>query len=98
MTNVKLFSREVICMRFELRLIVPVFLVLLAGYLTTSSLDHDFSSFSLFSTTGAAITDQSGTQSCSADKILFRVSGSGNAHAALWNQAAYTYAVCWDGF
>src|SRR3989344_2513839 len=97
MTNVKLFSREVICMRFELRLIGPVFLVLLAGYLATSSLDHDFSFPSFFSTTGAAITDQSGAQSCPAEKILFRVSGSGNAHAALWNQASYTHAVCWDG-
>ena len=84
-------------MRFELRLIGPVFLVLLAGYLTTSSLNHDLSFSSFFSTTGAAITDQSGTQSCPTEKILFRVSGQGNTHAALWNQASYTHAVCWDG-
>ncbi len=82
-------------MRVELKVIGPVFLVLLAGYLASSF--HEFTFSSPFSLTGAAITDQSGAQACSNDKILFRVSGPGNAHAALAAQAQYTYAVCWDG-
>ncbi len=83
-------------MRVELRAIGPVFLVLFAGYLATSLHDADFS-LGFFSVTGGAITDQSGTEACPSDKILFRVSGPGNAHAALATQTQYTYAVCWDG-
>ncbi|MDP1694344.1 MAG: hypothetical protein Q8L34_02275 [Candidatus Woesearchaeota archaeon] len=86
-----LSSREGKCMRVELRVIGPVFLVLLAGYLASSFHDLDFP-LGLSSPTGYAISDQ-----CPADKILFRVSGPGNAHAALANQAPYTYSVCWDG-
>ena len=91
-----LFLKEVICMRIELRALGPVLLVLLAGYLATSLHDADFSSELSF-LTGGAITDQGGTQACASDKILFRVSGPGNAHAALATQTQYTYAVCWDG-
>src|SRR3989344_2986378 len=78
-------------MRVELRVLGPVFLVLLAGYLASSVYDLD-APFEISSPTGQAISDQ-----CSTDKILFRVSGSNNAHAALATQTQYTYAVCWDG-
>ncbi len=80
-------------MRLELRVIGPVFLVLLAGYLSTSFSDHDLS-FGSFSPTGAAITT---VQTCPADHILFKVSHDGNAHAAVATDTTYGYAVCWDG-
>ena len=80
-------------MRHELRVLGPVFLVLLAGYLATSLYDKDIS-FGGSSLTGAAIV---ALNQCPADKVLFKVSAASNAHAELASQNNYGFAVCWTG-
>ena len=80
-------------MHRDLRILGPVFLILLAGYFSTGAdIFSDSPTPSLL--TGAAITE---LNKCPADQVLFKVSGPANAHAELFNGKDYQYAVCWNG-
>ena len=76
-------------MHYDLRILGPVLLILLAGYLASNPTPLESSSL----VTGLSvkkITD------CEADRIVLKLSGQNNAHAAVYNfnHAAYTHAVC----
>tara|TARA_Y100000310_G_scaffold344346_2_gene456605 strand:+ start:7386 stop:9152 length:1767 start_codon:yes stop_codon:yes gene_type:complete len=77
-------------MDFELKILGPVLLVLLAGYLASTPTTLDESSSLL---TGAFVTE---TAKCPADKVILKLSGMNNAHAALFNfnHEKYTHVLC----
>ncbi len=78
-------------MRYDLRILGPVLLLLLAGYLASYA---DFSPSSLTSITGADVVDLGSCQSRGGTS-LFQVSAQTNAHASYPNQGNYPFVACW---
>ena len=85
-------------MRSDLRILGPVILILLAGFLASyPSFDGDFSSltgaFISSPLTGASVV-AAGT--CAPERVIFKISALDNAHAELHDESNYGYEVCWD--
>jgi len=81
-------------MRYELRILGPVVLILLAGYLASSPTFLDEPSSAV---TGFSVKE---IGNCAADRIVFKLSGATNAHAAVHDfadpTAIYTHVICAD--